>query len=457
VKAEISLGHPGEATEAHMKSLRNSPVNAGARHAVTHLACLSTRSAHESSRHTHRNLLIAAIRPLQLVPNRLRALFLFALLLTPSSIAGLQAQASQKNTEQPASAAGKIYRKASPAVVLIQDYNDKGEVSASGSGFLISSDGRILTNFHVIRHTRRATVRLTNGDAYDDVQVLDVDKRKDIAILKIKAVDLPFLTLGRAGAVEVGDAVYTLSTPLGVLQNTLSDGIVSGIRAFDGFKYFQLTAPISHGSSGAPIFDANGEVIGIAVSTVAAGQNLNFAIPIDYAKGMLASDQPQPLSAFYEPETQQPTDVAKSIPASGTPGSATTVDAGVDEMKRQGVGVYFEKQIGKWTEQDAEGLLGKPHGHRYGVGDPMPELWGFDDPTRKFREIELLFDGSTRKLHDIFIYPYSVSWNDCTRKWGDNAKVVATNKDGVQVFNYSDRRLMVVVDASEKVIKFGIY
>lgn len=74
---------------------------------------------------------------------------------------------------------------------LIETYGEDGKVSGSGSGFLVSADGQILTNFHVIAHSKRATVTLTNQDAYDSVGVLDVDKRKDIALLKIKAVNLP--------------------------------------------------------------------------------------------------------------------------------------------------------------------------------------------------------------------------------------------------------------------------
>ena len=156
---------------------------------------------------------------------------------------------------------------------------------------MVSADGKILTNYHVIAHSKQATVRLANKDAYDGVGVLDIDKRKDIALIKIKAVDLPFLALGKSCAVDVGDTVFSLSTPLGMLQNTLSDGIVSGIRLGDGYKYFQISAPISHGSSGGPIFNSNGEVIGIAVATIEEGQNLNFAVPIDYAKGMLTSTE----------------------------------------------------------------------------------------------------------------------------------------------------------------------
>jgi S1-C subfamily serine protease len=132
---------------------------------------------------------------------------------------------------------------AGPSVVLVETYGDDGKVSGAGSGFLVSADGKILTNFHVIAHTKRATVRLANDDAYDSVSVLDVDRRKDIALLKIKAVDLPYLKLGHSVSAQVGDKLYTLGNPLGALQNTLSEGLLSGIRQMDGYKMFQLSAP----------------------------------------------------------------------------------------------------------------------------------------------------------------------------------------------------------------------
>jgi S1-C subfamily serine protease len=186
-------------------------------------------------------------------------------------------------------------------VVLIEIYNAGGEVSGAGSGFLVSADGKILTNYHVVHHAKRVTVKLANKDAYDDVQVLDVDKRRDIALLTIKVVGLPYVTLGKSGAVEIGDKVFSLTNPLGLLQNTLSEGIVSGVREGDGYRYFQISAPISHGSSGGPIFNTSGEVIGIAVAILEEGQNLNFAVPIDYAKGLLSATEPRPLASIYEP------------------------------------------------------------------------------------------------------------------------------------------------------------
>src|SRR5713226_1868593 len=112
----------------------------------------------------------------------------------------------------------EIYLEGSSAVVSIQ--TDSG----MGSGFLVSSDGKIVTNFNVIANTKRASIRLQyNDDAYTDVQVLDIDKWKDIAILKIKAVDLSSLRLGESEEEVIGATVYSVSNPEGYL-NTFSQG-----------------------------------------------------------------------------------------------------------------------------------------------------------------------------------------------------------------------------------------
>jgi len=357
---------------------------------------------------------------------------------------------SQSNTILPAD----IYKKDSPAVVLIEINNEKGEVTAAGSGFLVSADGKILTNYHVVAHSKQATVRLGNKDAYDAVDVLDIDKRKDIALIKIKAVDLPFLSIGKSSTVGVGDPIFSLSTPLGLLQNTLSNGIVSGIREGDGYRYFQVTAPISHGSSGGPIFDAKGEVIGIAVMTISEGQNLNFAVPIDYAKGMLASPSaPKSLASIYElePDTDK-----KSAVAEKTAETIPSNDKTQAELKQLGISVFLERRFGIWTVEDSKSVLGEPHGHRFGVGDPMPEIWAYDDPTKFARQLELVFDGKTKMLHDYYIYPVNVTWEDCKKLWGSDAKV-QKNSNGTRFYLYKNRHMNVLVAANGTVISIGVY
>jgi hypothetical protein len=234
-------------------------------------------------------------------------LFVVSLVLAPDTLVAQQQHIS----------AGAIYKESARSVVSIEGKNEKGVVAWTGTGFIVAGDGKIVTNYHVIRNSKEACVRLANGDVYDTVEVLDVDRRKDIALLKIKAVDLQPLRIGSFRAVQIGDTVYSVSNPLGVFNNTFSEGIVSGVRQLDGYRMLQITAPISHGSSGGPLLNNKGEVIGITSDSAEAGQNLNFAVPIDYARGMLASPSPpRPLASVYDPEPPSP---AQPAPPPSTP------------------------------------------------------------------------------------------------------------------------------------------
>ena len=174
-------------------------------------------------------------------------------------------------------------------------------------------------------------------------------------MIKIDAVSLPSLKLGHSSTAQVGDKLYTLGNPLGVFQNTLSEGLLSGIRQMDGYKMFQLSAPISHGSSGGPVFNTQGEVIGIVDATISEGQNLSFAIPIDYAAGMMDARELQSLAAFYEPE-EKPAEPAPTAAPTKEPTMAASPSA---SMKQDAV-TYLGTKMGVWTKEDAELELGEP-------------------------------------------------------------------------------------------------
>lgn len=370
-----------------------------------------------------------------------RILLIAIFILSLSSINTSAQSASDSN-------AGQIYKKTSPSVVTIERYGLNGKVAAVGSGFLISSDGRILTNYHVIAHSKQATVRLANGDAYDTVDVLDIDKRKDIALIKIRAVSLPFLTLGTSSAVEIGESIYSISNPLGAFENTLSQGIISGIRPTDGYRLLQVTAPISHGSSGSPIFNAKGEVVGIAVLTIAEGQSLNFAIPIDYAKGMLSSTALQSLASIYEPETTV-------MPKEDSAGSA------VPPAMKENVPLFLRSKLGIWTQDDAAKVIGAPTRHRYGYNTKNPTvieniIYAYSDPTQFAREIELSFDAKTSRLINIFMYPWHLNVDQVKQIFGKEYKI---NKlpDGRRFFMYSQKQVNVLIEADGSVTSIGYY
>lgn len=173
--------------------------------------------------------------------------------------------------------------------------------SRQGSGFIVHADGIILTNHHVIKDARSARVKLASGDVYERVSILADDPRRDIAILQVAGFDLPTVPLGNSDSVRVGQPVVMIGSPLG-LENTVSTGIVSGRRQEpEGFQLLQVTAPASQGSSGGAVLSADGVAVGIAVSQLIAGQNLNFAVPINYARGLLSHLGPEPLAVLNAP------------------------------------------------------------------------------------------------------------------------------------------------------------
>jgi S1-C subfamily serine protease len=183
-----------------------------------------------------------------------------------------------------------IARDARGAVVSIVMSDKNGHAVAQGSGFLVSKDGVILTNYHVISEGSSAIVKFPDGAFYVVDGVLAFDKARDVAIIKAHGANFRTLTLGNSDQVQVGEEVVAIGNPLS-LESTVSNGIVSGNRTIEeeGGKFLQVTTPISPGSSGGPLFNMAGEVVGITTLYLKGGENLNFAIPINDAKRLLVT------------------------------------------------------------------------------------------------------------------------------------------------------------------------
>ncbi len=362
--------------------------------------------------------------------------------------------ASHRLVAQPAIDPGTLYKQASPAVVIVEAMGSDGKVAKTGSGLLVSADGKLLTNYHVISHSKQATVRLANGDAYDIVEVIAVDKRKDIALLKIPAVDLPFVKLGHSNMVEVGHTVYSIGSPLG-LQNTLSQGLVSGIREMDGYRLLQITAPISHGSSGGPVFNVNGEVIGIAALTLDEGQNLNFAIPIDYARGMLGMSQTQSLASIYEPEPP-PTSASESQMPEGPKLAAAKPTTEIPVEMKKGPLVFLEKQMGVWHLDDAMRVLGEPVRQRDALVGTQVDgvIYTFPDPTMGFRQFELNFS-KAGVFRAVYAYPSTpTTLKTLEGLWGRNYRETKY-PNGNRTYSYIGKQNFVNTDRHGNVICVG--
>jgi serine protease Do len=178
-----------------------------------------------------------------------------------------------------------LVEKVMPAVVTIVSTDARDIVQ--GSGFIISSDGKIVTNFHVVAGKPNILARRSDGSFLVIKSVLASDKANDLAILQAEGRNLPFVPLGDSDGVKVGEAVCVIGSPM-LLEGTVSAGIISAVRELrGGRKLLQITAPISEGSSGSPVFNRKGEVIGVASFILSEGQNLNFAVPSNAVKTLL--------------------------------------------------------------------------------------------------------------------------------------------------------------------------
>jgi serine protease Do len=169
-----------------------------------------------------------------------------------------------------------------------------------GSGFVAAADGKIVTNFHVIEGATQASIITSDRVEHTDVEVIALDKAHDLAVLRIRTQKLKPLTLGDSSLAKAGEHVVAIGNPLG-LGGTISDGLLSAIRELPNLTVLQISAPISRGSSGGPVFNDHGEVIGVSTFLLSGGQNLNFAIPIDIVKPMLAGNKGTPLAAHMTP------------------------------------------------------------------------------------------------------------------------------------------------------------
>ena len=161
----------------------------------------------------------------------------------------------------------------------------------------MSRDGKIATNLHVIRDLKNAGVQLASGEIFDTVSVLAFDDRKDLAIIRIAGFDLPSIELGNSNEVRSGERVVVIGSPRG-LQGTVTTGVVSAVRddpSGAGFKVIQTDASVNPGNSGGPLLNDRAQAIGIVTSKLRGSEGLNFAVPINYVRGMLENLQ-KPLS-----------------------------------------------------------------------------------------------------------------------------------------------------------------
>jgi S1-C subfamily serine protease len=218
----------------------------------------------------------------------------------------------------------EIAREISKAVVVVEALDERGTVTGQGSGFIVSETGAVITNLHVVAGASAAQIKLKTGAVYKTADVIAEDAGKDLIVLKINGGKMPRVTLGDSDKTEVGENIVVISSPEG-LENSLSTGVISGVRRIENHRVFQITSPISQGSSGGALFNSSGEVIGVVSSYFKSGQNINFAIPINYARGMIGDQATTSLMKI--PPIQTINETAAAPTSRGNPfGAPEAVD-----------------------------------------------------------------------------------------------------------------------------------
>lgn len=171
-----------------------------------------------------------------------------------------------------------IYKKCSDAVVMVFVYGSEGTLSSYGSGVIVSENGLVYTNYHVVKNAEH--IQLRNGETiYDSVKIAGFDPFADAAILKLPEGSYPYIEISNLREFPIGNIVYALGNPRGY-KKTLSHGLISALRTDEYPQLIQISAPISPGSSGGALLDADGKLIGITSLTNTDAQNINFAIPV---------------------------------------------------------------------------------------------------------------------------------------------------------------------------------
>jgi serine protease Do len=189
-----------------------------------------------------------------------------------------------------------IVKRASPAIVRIEAGRDK-----VGTGFILDKAGLVATNLHVIAGEAAIKIRLHDGTQYQVTQIVGLDPGRDLALLRIKVPkELPTLKLGDSDEMSAGDQIVAIGNPLGVFDYSVTSGLISQIRPWCGAEeiaaqqckqeltVLQISAAISPGSSGGPLFNQFGEVVGVTTAIITAGQNINLAVPGNYLKPLVA-------------------------------------------------------------------------------------------------------------------------------------------------------------------------
>jgi len=179
-----------------------------------------------------------------------------------------------------------LVKRSSPSIVLVEVREKDNKSVALGSGFVADPSGLVVSSLHVFENAASAKVKIEGGAEFVDPLVAGFDRERDLIAIRVRAPALRFLPVDRSGNSQAGEKIVVIGSPAG-LSGTVSDGIISSVRETEKGTLYQITAPVSPGSSGGPVLNMKGEVIGIIAFSLRSGQNLNFAVPVRYVFPLL--------------------------------------------------------------------------------------------------------------------------------------------------------------------------
>ena len=192
----------------------------------------------------------------------------------------------------------KLAKLIKPSVVIIDSVSRIDREGGKGTGFVLSPDGIIATNFHVIGEHREFKIRFEDGKSFFPDSILAIDRENDLALIKINAQKLPYLELGDSDEISPGQPIFSIGNPLG-FTHSVSRGVIAAIRELekgDGRPLVQVAIPIEPGSSGSPTLDLNGKVV--AILAIKSGGAMGFGIPVNKLKDMIQNQTPIPIKKW---------------------------------------------------------------------------------------------------------------------------------------------------------------
>lgn len=203
----------------------------------------------------------------------------------------------QQELPEPADRVEQLVEKHREAVVVVRFKGRDGKTQGIGTGFVISDEGLIATNNHVLGEARPIEVEFADGTRAAATAVHAYDQAMDLAILKVDRGGLAFLKLGDSDKIRQGQSIVAIGNPVG-LEHSVVRGVVSSVRKIENRQMIQMAIPIERGNSGGPVLDMNGRVLGLMNMKSSLTDNLGFAVPVNDLKLLIASPNPVPMSRW---------------------------------------------------------------------------------------------------------------------------------------------------------------